>query len=324
MSAHGRFLFALGVCAVVVVGPATTPQQTRGAAQTASVLGSGHGLDHVIVIVRDLEKATRDFKEVLGFTEARGGDFPGGLQSRAMRFASNYIELMSVDPSQAPPDNELVRLLKEREGGYAFGLGVSSAQQTADSLRARQFEVVGPMRIPVISEGSKEVKAAPWQTVALTKPALPFEPLFFIQYEPRDTRSIPPEHPNTAVDLHSVWIAVKDLASVTRGYENLGLPPGQERQVPQLGPKGREIGAGQGVILLLQATNTKGPLASYVAQHGEGVIGMSIEVRDLEVARALLRGSTKAQLDPYNGLYGRSIVVPPVFTHGVWIELFQR
>ena len=72
----------------------------------------------MIVIVRDLERAMRDYKEVLGFTAVRGGNFPGGLQSRALRFASNYIELMSVDPSQAPPDDELVRLLNEREGGY--------------------------------------------------------------------------------------------------------------------------------------------------------------------------------------------------------------
>jgi catechol 2,3-dioxygenase-like lactoylglutathione lyase family enzyme len=324
MSANGRCFFAFGIAAVVVMGLAAVPQQTRGAAETATVLGTGSGLDHVIVIVRDLEKATRDFKEVLGFTEGRGGNFPGGIQSRAVRFASNYLELMSVDPSQASPDNELIRLLKEREGGYAFALSVSSAQQTADSLRARKFEVVGPVSTPIISEGAKEVKAAPWRTVAITKPTLPFEPLFFIQYEAREARSIPSEHPNSATDLHSVWIAVKDLESATEGYENLGLPPGRERQVLQLAAKGREIGAGQGVILLLQATGTKGPLASYVAQHGEGVVGMSIEVRDLEVARTLLRNSTKQHFEPYNGPYGRSIVVSPEFTHGVWIELFQR
>jgi hypothetical protein len=203
-------------------------------------------------------------------------------------------------------------------------LSVSSAQQTADALRARNFDVTGPAGSPVIPEGSKDVQTAPWQTVAITNPVLPFEPIFFIQYAPREAKSIQSEHPNTAADLHSVWIAVKDLEAATRGYESFGLRPGRERRMPQLAAKGREIGAGQGVILLLQATDTKGPLASYVARQGEGVIGMSIEVRDLQVARSLLRSSTKQQLDPYNGPYGRSIFVSPVFTHGVWIELFQR
>ena len=323
MSANGRCVFAFGVAAAASVGLASAPQQSRGVAQTASVLGPGGGVDHVIVIVRDLEEAARAYTEVLGFTVVPGGNFPGGLQSRAVRFASNYVELMSVDPSQAPPDDELVRLLKEREGGYALALGVSSAQQTADALRARDFDVIGPAGSPFIPEGSNDVQTAPWQTVAIANPVLPFEPFFFIQYAPRKARSSPSEHQNTAVDLHSVWIAVKDLEAATKGYEALGLLPGRKRRMPQLAAKGREIGAGQGVILLLQATDTKGPLASYVAQQGEGVIGMSIEVRDLHIARSLLHSSTKQELKPYNGPFGKSILVPPVFTHGVWIELFQ-
>jgi catechol 2,3-dioxygenase-like lactoylglutathione lyase family enzyme len=323
MSANRNWVFAFGVAAVIVVGLASAPQQTRGAAQTASILGTGRGIDHVIVIVRDLGEAARTYTEVLGFTVARGGSFPGGLRNRAAKFASTYIEFMSVDPSQAPPDDELVRLLKEREGGYAFGLSVSSAQQTADALRARNFDVTGPTGSSLILEGSKDVQRALWQTVAITKPVLPFQPLFFIQYAPRETRSRPSEHQNTAVDVHSVWIVVKDLETATKGYGALGLRPGRKQRMPQLAAKGREISAGQGVILLLQATDTKGPLASYVAQHGEGVIGMSIEVRDLQIARSLLRSSTKQELNPYNGPYGKSVFVPPAFTHGVWIELFQ-
>jgi catechol 2,3-dioxygenase-like lactoylglutathione lyase family enzyme len=287
-------------------------------------LGTGGGVDHVIVVVRDLEEAARVYTEVLGFTVVRGGNFPGGLQSRAVRFASNYVELMSIDPSQAPPDDELVRLLNEREGGYALALGVSSAQQTADALRARNFEVIGPAGTPFIPEGSKEVQTAPWQTVAIANPVLPSEPIFFIQYARREASSRPIEHQNTAVDLRSVWIAVKDLEEATKGYEALGLLPGHKRRMPQLAAKGREIGAERGVILLLQATDTKGPLASYVAQHGEGVVGMSIEVRDLNIARSLLHSSTQQELNPSNGPYGESVVVPPVFTHGVWIELFQE
>jgi hypothetical protein len=153
---------------------------------------------------------------------------------------------------------------------------------------------------------------------------LPFEPIFFIQYATVKPRSRPPEHQNTAVDVHSVWIGVKDLEAATKGYGTLGLRPGRKLGIPQLAAKGREITTGQGVILLLQATDTKGPLASYVALHGEGVIGMSIEVRDLQIARSLLRSSTKEAFNPYKGAYGKSIFVPPVFTHGVWIELFQK
>jgi hypothetical protein len=51
---------------------------------------------------------------------------------------------------------------------------------------------------------------------------------------------------------------------------------------------------------------------------------MSIEVRELEVARSLIRASTKQELNPYGRPYGRAVLVAPEFTHGVWMELFQR
>ncbi len=324
MSANRKCFFVFGVVVVIVSGLAASPRQTRDAAQVPSVLGTGRGIDHVIVIIRDLEATARTYTDVLGFTVRQGGSFPGGLRNRAVLFSSTYLEFLSMDPSQAPPDDEIVRLLKEREGGYGLGLSVSSAQHTADALRARKFEVTGPAGSSYTPEGSKAVQTALWQTVSIKKPVLPFEPIFFIQYATARARSRLPEHQNTAVDVHSVWIGVKDLETATKGYGALGLRPGRKLGIPRLVAKGREIAAGQGVILLLQATDTKGPLASYVARYGEGVIGMSIEVRDIKFARSLLRNSTKEAFNPYKGPYGKSIFIPPAFTHGIWIELFQK
>jgi hypothetical protein len=119
-------------------------------------------------------------------------------------------------------------------------------------------------------------------------------------------------------------MAVNDLDAATRAYESVGLRAGRKLQAPRLAAKIREVVAAQGVILLLQAKNTKGSLASYVAQHGEAIIGVSIEVRDLQVARSMLTATIKQELNPYNGPYGKCILVAPEFTHGVWIELFQK
>jgi hypothetical protein len=51
---------------------------------------------------------------------------------------------------------------------------------------------------------------------------------------------------------------------------------------------------------------------------------MSIEVWHLHIAHSLAHSSTKHELNPYNGTYGESVFVPPVFTHGVCLELFQE
>jgi hypothetical protein len=88
---------------------------------------------------------------------------------------------------------------------------------------------------------------------------------------------------------------------------------------------GQEIEAGQGPILLLQPQNTTGTVSSFLAERGaEGIMGVSVEVGNLQTARSLLESNTKLQFQPYAGPYGQSILIPPEFTHGVWIEFFQK
>jgi catechol 2,3-dioxygenase-like lactoylglutathione lyase family enzyme len=310
--------------ALLLASLAAAGSQMPGRGPAGSVLGTGRGLDHVIVIVRDLDAAARTFADVLGFTVIRGGSFPSGLRNGAVMFESNYIELMSVDPSKVSADHELVRLLQKREGGYAFALNVSSARDTAQFLRARDIEVAGPTGSAFVPEGSKEVQTSLWQSVAIKKPALPYQPMFFIEYPPRKTRPPVAEHRNTATGIRAVWIAVKDLDAAAKAYEAVGLPTGRQVRVPQLGADGREIGAGQGAIVLLRSNDGKGPLASHLQQHGEGVVGISIEARDLDAARSILRAASGEALNGYDSLYGRAILIEPALTHGVWIELFMK
>lgn len=322
MSANGKFVFASSIATVLVAGVIAAPQQPQGLGHATALLGTVRGIDHAVIAVRDLDAAMRSYTEVLGFAVVGGGTLPGGLRNSSVPFGASYLELMSVDPSPAAPDDVLVRFLKDREGVHAFALNVSSAQKTADLLRARNFEVTGPEGSSFMPEGSKEVKTDAWQTVVITKPDV--GPVFFIQYAPRMAKRKRPEHPNAAINLHSVWMAVKDLAAAVKVYEAVGLRSGRKLQMPELAAHGQEMEAGQGVVLFLQADSSTGPLASFVAQHGEGIIGLSIEVRDLQVARSFLRASTKQELDIYRGPFGQSIWVSPAFTHGVWMELFQK
>jgi catechol 2,3-dioxygenase-like lactoylglutathione lyase family enzyme len=307
---RSRRTHALVLGTVVVAGLAAS-RQSRGSLDAGALLGTGHGLDHVIVIVRDLEEASRTYSETLGFALGTSGRLPGGIRNQLVAFGPTYLELMSIDAAQADQQNEIVRLLKEREGGYAFALDVSSAQRTAAVLRARNIDVVGP------------VDTGLWQTVAITRPVLPFQPMFFIEYAAREGATPRPGHRNTAVRLHSVWIAVKDLGVAVRAYEGVGLRAGRQVRMPQLSASGREIDAGAGRILLVAPNDSTGSLSRYVAQYGEGVVGASIEVRDMQAARSLLQESTKQALPPFSGIHGRSILVPPAFCHGMWLELFR-
>ena len=123
--------------------------------------------------------------------------------------------------------------------------------------------------------------------------------------------------------IRAVWMAVKDLGQATSAYESIGLPLGKEVEIARMGAKGREVIAGESSILLLERKDPKGVVAASLDVSGEGIVGISIEVGDLAAARALIEKQTNFKLPEYDGVFGRSFLVPAGLTHGVWLEFFQ-
>ncbi len=319
--------FTVAAAAAVLAGSTTDPQRPAGSPTANSVLGGGNGIDHVGIAVRDLDFAAQVYMQALGFTVAPGAPAPEGIGHRIIRFGPTSLELVTADPSRAAGSkdaSDLVRFLATREGAAFLGLHVSSAQRTAAFLRARQFDIEEPEGSSTPRRGSPEARPALWLTVGFRKPAVPGGRIFFIQYADGLERPAPSAHPNTAIGVRSVWMAVGRFQAATRAYESIGLAAGEEVSTRVLGATGREILAGRGVILLLQANDPAGPVGSFLSEHGEGIAGVSLEVQNLEVVRTLMENSTEQAFKTYRGLYGESILVAPAFTHGVWIEFFKR
>jgi len=144
-----------------------------------------------------------------------------------------------------------------------------------------------------------------WKTLFFFKSPLPGDPLFFIAYEPKSRQNLLQKlqdkyiikhyfsHPNTAQGIKAVWLAVKDLAAASRAYQAIGLPLGKQLTNPLLGARGQEVLAGSGSIFLLQPTTTEGHMASFLARRGQGIIGLSIAVRNLFLAQNLIEARTK-------------------------------
>ena len=65
-------------------------------------------------------------------------------------------------------------------------------------------------------------------------------------------------------------------------------------------------------------------MTASLGSRDDAYMGISVEVSDLQTARAFLRSSTGESFEEYDGRYGRSILVPARQAHGVWIEMFQR
>jgi hypothetical protein len=169
--------------------------------------------------------------------------------------------------------------------------------------------------------------------VTFKKPILPADSISFFQYANaaareerirKDNASGRTHHANTAKRIAAVWIVVRDLKATTKAFGLAGLYAGEGRKFPALGAAGREIEAGGGRIVLLEPKGKTGKAASYLAERGEGIMGVSIEVGSLETARALLEKNTKREFGSYAGAYGNSILIPAELAHGVWIEMFQK
>ena len=224
-----------------------------------------------------------------------------------------------------------MNFLEQHEGARSLLLAVSSLDATASSLRTRGFNISEPM--PGVFDGTTI-----WRIVTFTDSVLPGLPVlgrrrpvvvpvdatvWFVEYVDYQEEQ-EPLHPNTARGIKSVWIGVRDLVTATKAYESVGLRSGQRRNLPQLEASGREIEAGRGVILLPEPQSEDGKVASFLADRGEGIMGVSIEVRDLGTASKFIERNTGLEFAPYAGLYGNSILISAEIAHGLWIEMFQR
>jgi catechol 2,3-dioxygenase-like lactoylglutathione lyase family enzyme len=317
---------------MVLVTLPLSAQTTPASAPT--LLGQGWGVDHVGVGVRDLAQAQHDYEQ-LGFKVGKGGHFPGGLSNCAVQLQNNsYLELLSVSGSTPVGyDSEIADFVKKHEGAVFLGINVSSAKAAVDYLKTRNFDVYGPDPGSIMKEGETTLPPPMWYTVSVAdKPAAGKKgitiPIFWIEYvsterqEKRRAAGLM-DHPNTAMGIRAVWFAVHDTEAQLRTLRDAGLEDGEFREAKFLSAHGREVKAGQGVLLLLESSDKNGLLTKFLSAHDEDIIGLSIEVADLGKARELSESRMGSKLDIYKGFYGPSFLLPPEVTHGVWLEMFQ-
>jgi len=323
--------------------PASAPNTNNVQTPVQTVLGQGWGVDHVGVAVRDLAQAEHDY-EKLGFKVTGRKHLPDGvLDSHAYLQKNSYLELVSTNGSTSikPGTNASViaEFTKKGERAMFLGINVSSAAAAADYLTAHGFEVTRPFPGSSMEEGETTLPPPMWYSVAPNDmPALKkgvILPVFFIEYvsaEWREKRRAAGDmnHPNTAMGIHAVWFAVHDTEAQLGALRVAGFESGEAREMKSLGAHGWEVKAGQGVLLLLQPSDNNGVISKYLSDqtnwidgYDEGVIGVSIEVADLSKARQLAESGTGRKLETYNGFYGKSFLLPPEVTHGVWIEMSQ-
>ena len=179
-------------------------------------------LDHLVILVRDLELASTDY-ESLGFAVTPGGEHADGLTRNALVpfHDGTYLELVSFLDPEDPTDNVWGwRGFYPREGLIDYCAASDDLDADVKRLESLGFGVEGP------EDGGRRLPDGTnirWRSARIRQEGRIF-PFLIEDLTPRDLR-VPggPEtrHPNGAIGVSSLQISAPDKESAAKSLAAL-------------------------------------------------------------------------------------------------------
>jgi catechol 2,3-dioxygenase-like lactoylglutathione lyase family enzyme len=176
------------------------------------------GIDHAVVLVRDLDKA-RDAYARMGFTLTPRGYHTLGSQNHCLMLGRDYVELLAV-PKPHPATRHYSDFLAKGEGLGAIALatddaGALQADLAADGIAA---EAALDFARPVGNLGD-----ARFRIVQLPPDASPGCRMFACQHFTRELVWRPEyqSHANGALEIAALAVVVEDPAAAAARYGRL-------------------------------------------------------------------------------------------------------
>ena len=280
-------------------------------------IASVAGLDHVVVVVRDLDAAAANWRK-LGFTVSPRGLHSAhmGTANHTLMLGDDYLELMGV-VSPTERNAPMRALLEQREGLERVAFTTTDAAAGVAALRTRGLHnAIGPTGfsrpVDLAGGGKTEAKFSTFQWPLDERPA--GVRLFACQHFTRQAVWLPEltQHANGAYKIDHVELLCADPAGSARHLSRLiDMPVGVD---PDGAPR-VESGSGRGAFVFVDrpqlATRHAGvPLAGLP---DEGAVVLSLRVRDLAKCTAALSGAGSI-----NG--PKRVSVPPAKANGVLLS----
>lgn len=119
-------------------------------------------------------------------------------------------------------------------------------------------------------------------------------------------------------------IAVKDLEAAVQTYtSNFGFPVVRRGENAQLGLLNAFLQVGDAQLELFTPTKPENPATKFLAEQGEGMYVLSLEVDNLDQATQALiaKGMKVGPITPIPG--GRLAFISPKVTHGVLLQFIE-
>jgi hypothetical protein len=272
------------------------------------------GIDHAVVMVRDLDQAAENWKQ-LGFTVSPRGTHSAhmGTGNYTMMLDPDYIELLGVlSPTE---HNAPARaLLEKREGIERVAFTAIDSAAGAEEIRERGYAPIGPTdfeRPVTMPDGT--LSAAKFRTFQWPVAEAPAGMrIFACQHKTRETVWIPElmKHANGAKRLRQVLLVAPEPAKEAAHLAKLvDRATRNEADGPIAVPSGAD--RADFVFLTRDQLAERYPGVSLAGLPDRGAVGLVIAA-DLDAAEKAL-GS--------NGVRsGQSICVPPAAANGTLLS----
>jgi len=280
------------------------------------------GIDHVIILSRDLDRAEDTYRR-LGFCIAPRMFHPMGTANNLLMFKTNFLELLGIVAPEklGGPVGAVRTFLDVREGASHIVFLSTDAQADHAEFAAKSLaptEVFGFRRAVTLPNGRETTAVV--NTVTLLQPQTPLVSLFVCQQHVPEAIWVPQwqQQPNGVEAIVGVTL-VADVPSTLRTlYTKLF---------------GADAVTEQGTTLVAQTPNGRIevlPLTNLEQRYGRAgvqaeatrpyVAGVTLKVADLGVVERIFGENTV----PYHKTAAGGVIVPPQAACGVVLEFVNR
>jgi catechol 2,3-dioxygenase-like lactoylglutathione lyase family enzyme len=175
------------------------------------------GIDHIVIVVNDLEQAAKDYKQ-LGFTVVPGGKHPVGSHNALISFTDgSYIEIIAF--YREALDHRWWESLQKSGRLVDFCMQTNDLQGDTKKLRAAGVAINDPVPWSRTRPDGYELK---WLLSLAQGSHRGVAPFLIQDITPREER-IPQtfDHKNGATGIDTVTVAVGELTAVQRWYDGV-------------------------------------------------------------------------------------------------------
>lgn len=234
-----------------------------------------NAIDHLVIVVKDLDKAAADYQQ-LGFTVVPGGRHPVGSHNVLIAFADgSYLEIIAF--YREAPEHRWWEPLRKGEGLVDFCMQTDDLQGDTEKFRRAGVAIKDPVPWARTRPDGYELK---WVLSLAQGDHRGVAPFLIQDLTPREER-VPRqfEHQNGAMGLDTVTVAVSELSKIDQWYNAALETRGRAIQQESLKAEGRRYRIGPHTFDFLMPLDSASPLIDWLRMYGSSPYAATLRTK---------------------------------------------